>query len=518
MMQRTHIPKIFHGGLKLEGHKLESGARGLGTVPVPDRLVLPLLQHAGRAAIPTVQAGERVLGNQEIAHADGDFSCSLHAPTSARVLGVSRHPIPHPGGLQADCLVLEPDGLNRSSQFLPSLDSCDLDPGTLLRRVREAGIAGLGGAVFPTARKLSSAATDNELTLVINGAECEPYISCDDILMQEQSDDILHGAQLVMNALGIGQALLAIERDKHQALEKMQAAVQKLGDPRIRLEPIFTIYPAGGERQLIQVLSGREVPEDGLPIDIGFLCQNVATLAAIYRAVAFGSPLISRITTVTGSGIARPGNFQVLLGTPMSVLAEAAGGYTPGASRLIMGGPMMGIALASDEIPVVKATNCVLVMTGSEVRSGQDSMPCIRCGECEQVCPAQLQPQELYWRIRGGNLAGADDLALRACIECGCCDLVCPSHIPLSQHYRFAKAQVRRTQVKREQSDLARQRFENRKLRLEQETDRRKQRLEEKRKARAPRQQGPAAIKGEIDAILARTEGKRADSGHEDEA
>ena len=515
-MRDPHQLKSFNGGLKLDGRKLESTSAVLGTLPLPTRLLLPLVQHAGRAAIPIVQAGDKVLGHQEIARPDGDRSCSLHAPTSATVIGIQCLPIPHPGGLTADCLVLEPDGREEFAPSLPTLDPANLDMATLVQRVRDAGIAGLGGAVFPTANKLAGAAGKESLTLVVNGAECEPYISCDDMLMREQAHEILLGTRILLNALGATAAIVAIERDKRQALECMQAAIDRLGDERIRLEPIFTIYPAGGERQLVQVLSGKEVPADGLPIDVGYLCQNVATLLAIYHAVIHGTPLVSRITTVTGSGIAKPGNFLALLGTPLSVLTEAAGGYTDRASRLIMGGPMMGIALASDEVPLVKATNCVLVMAGDEVRTGGEQMPCIRCGECEQACPAQLQPQELYWRIQGNNLTGADELGLSACIECGCCDLVCPSHIPLVQHYRYAKARARTARTQRELSDVARQRFETRKERLENEAARRKQRLEEKRKTRTPSEQAPKAIKSEIDAILARAENKRRDGTRED--
>ena len=516
MRDSRHL-KTFHGGLKLAGHKLESTVAALRTLPLPRRLVLPLTQHAGRAAVPTVGAGDKVLGYQEVARPDGDLSCSLHAPTSATVIGIQRLPIPHPGGLMADCLVLEPDGREELAHSLPPLDSARLDLPTLLQRVRDAGIAGLGGAVFPTPYKLAGAAHGESLTLVVNGAECEPYISCDDILMREQSDEILLGTRILLNTLGATSAIVAIERDKRQALDCMQAAIERLGDKRIQLEQIFTIYPAGGERQLVQVLSGKEIPADGLPIDIGYLCLNVATLVAIYHAVTHGRPLVSRITTVTGSGIAEPGNFLTLLGTPLSALTDAAGGYTDRASRLIMGGPMMGIALASDEVPVVKATNCVLVMAEDEVRAGGEQLPCIRCGECEQACPAQLQPQELYWRIQGNNLAGAGELGLDACIECGCCDLVCPSHIPLVQHYRYAKARVKTARIQHQQSSVAKQRFESRRDRLENEAARRKQRLEEKRKTRASSEQAPKAIKGEIDAILARARGKRRDGTQGDE-
>jgi len=512
MMNKSPRAKSFHGGLALNGHKLESTSGTLKTAAVPAQLILPLTQHAGRAAVPVVNAGDRVLGHQEIARPDGDVSCSLHAPTSATVLGVQRLPIPHPSGLMGDCLVLQPDGKNEFGNFLPAMDPDHLDLPSLLTRVSDAGIAGLGGATFPTATKLAGAAASTGITLVINGAECEPYITCDDMLMREQADQILLGAKIVLDALGAQRALVAIERDKLKALESMSAAIDRLGDPRFQLEKIFTIYPAGGERQLIQVLSGKEVPAGKLPIDIGYLCQNVATLAAIYRAVKDGHPLVSRITTVTGSGIAEPGNYLTMLGTPLGALAESAGGYSPKASRLIMGGPMMGIALPSDEVPVVKATNCMLVLQEDEVRATGDQMPCIRCGECEQACPSQLQPQELYWHIRGNDLAGADELNLSACIECGCCDFVCPSHIPLSQYYRFAKSQVRLLDARRVQSDIARQRFEDRKERLDSEAARRKQRLEEKRKKRASQEKAPKAIKGEIDAILARSKAKQTDA------
>jgi len=512
MMNKSPRAKSFHGGLALNGHKLESTSGTLKTAAVPAQLILPLTQHAGRAAVPVVNPGDRVLGHQEIARPDGEVSCSLHAPTSATVLGVQRLPIPHPSGLMGDCLVLQPDGKNEFGKFLPAMDPDHLDLPSLLTRVSDAGIAGLGGATFPTATKLAGAAASTGITLVINGAECEPYITCDDMLMREQADQILLGAKIVLDALGAQRALVAIERDKLKALESMSAAIDRLGDPRFQLEKIFTIYPAGGERQLIQVLSGKEVPAGKLPIDIGYLCQNVATLAAIYRAVKDGHPLVSRITTVTGSGIAEPGNYLTMLGTPLGALAESAGGYSPKASRLIMGGPMMGIALPSDEVPVVKATNCMLVLQEDEVRATGDQMPCIRCGECEQACPSQLQPQELYWHIRGNDLAGADELNLSACIECGCCDFVCPSHIPLSQYYRFAKSQVRLLDARRVQSDIARQRFEDRKERLDSEAARRKQRLEEKRKKRASQEKAPKAIKGEIDAILARSKAKQTDA------
>lgn len=516
-MNEQRQQNFFPGGLQLNGHKGESTTAPLRELPMPPQLVLPLVQHAGAAAVPVVQAGQRVLGHQEIARADGERSCSLHAPTSATVLGVERRPVPHPGGLMADCLVLEPDGQNEFGQFLQPLDTATLDAETLLRRVREAGIAGLGGAAFPTAAKLAGAAGREQLRLVINGAECEPYITCDDMLMREQADEILLGAQQVMDALGIERALVAVERDKLHALKALEAAIERLADPRFRLERIFTIYPAGGERQLVQVLSGREVPSGGLPIDIGYLCQNVATLVAVHRAVTRGVPLTHRITTVTGGGVVSPANFLCPLGTPVQYLAQAAGGYTADAERLIMGGPMMGIALSTDAVPVVKATNCLLALRRDQVRPAGDALPCIRCGECARACPAGLQPQELYWRIRGNDIAGAGGLNLSACIECGCCDMVCPSHIPLVQHYRYAKSQARLAETQRAASDVARQRFENRKLRLDAEEARRKERLEAKRKRRTGKTAPAGDIKGEINAIVARTRSKReaADPGDE---
>jgi len=500
---------VFHGGLQLAGHKGESTSSELAHAPLPARLILPLAQHMGLGSVPVVEAGQDVYKHQMIARADGDRSSALHAPTSGRIIGLQMHPVPHPSGLPAQCLVLESDGQDQARQYLLPLDPGSVRLEQLLVRVRDAGIVGLGGAVFPTASKIMGATRAHKLTLIINGAECEPYISCDDMLMRARPREIIRGARLLLDALGAETAIVAVERDKTQALEALDAALQSDGDERVRIERIFTIYPAGGERQLIEVLAGKEVPAGQLPIDIGFLCQNVATVAAIYRAVTLGEPLVSRITTISGSGVQQPGNFIARLGTPIAEVVQAAGGYTDDVARLIMGGPMMGISLPDDQAPLVKASNCVLALRAADVRAVGDEMPCIRCGDCERACPARLQPQELYWRIRGSDLPGADELEVNACIECGCCDFTCPSHIPLTQYFRFAKSQLRLAAAQKAKSDLARQRFEDRQKRLEKEKSRRKQRLKDKRQARGQEEQSGAALAEEIQAIVARTEGSK---------
>ncbi|MEJ2645565.1 MAG: electron transport complex subunit RsxC [Gammaproteobacteria bacterium] len=501
----------FHGGLRLPGHKDQSTAMAVVPARVPPRLILPLHQHIGQPAEALVQPGDRVLKGQLIGRAEGYVSAAVHASSSGRVVEVAERPVPHPSGLTALCVVIETDGLEQWRQRdEPVADYRTLDPSELRNRIRDAGIVGLGGAGFPTFVKMNPGAGHAIELLVINGAECEPYISCDDMLMRERPADIVAGMAILRHAIGARECVIAVEDNKPEATAALRREVQAAGDATVQVVTVPTRYPTGGEKQLIKVLTGREVPSQGLPADIGVVCHNVGTAAAVYRNVLDNEPLVSRFITVTGAGVAQPRNLEVLVGTPIADLVEQCGGYTDAADRLVMGGPMMGFALPDDALPVVKTTNCILVASRDELPPPQAAMPCIRCGECVQVCPADLLPQQLYWYAHSKDFDKTQDYHLFDCIECGCCAQVCPSHIPLVQYYRFAKTEIWAQERERRHADQARRRHEFRLARLEREKQEREQRLRERRKG-APQDTKKAAIQ----AALERAKAKKAAVGNE---
>jgi Na+-translocating ferredoxin:NAD+ oxidoreductase subunit C len=514
MSEQTHKLWHFHGGLHLPRHKEESTRDPVLSLPVPSRLVVPLHQHIGAAAEACVTPGERVDKGQVIGRCDTFIGAAVHAPTSGRVVEVADHPVPHPSGLSAPCVVIETDGREDwgESRMPPIADYLNASPSTLRNHIREAGIVGLGGAAFPSAVKLPPRPGHELDCLVINGAECEPYITCDDMLMRSHARDVIEGVRILMQALQPRCCLIGIEDHMVAAIEAMRQALGGEDVDGIRIVPIPTIYPTGGERQLIQVLTGHEVPSQGLPSDIGIVCQNVGTTHAVYRAVVHGEPLLSRIITVAGRGVHRPRNLEVLVGTPISELVAAAGGYTPEVSRLIMGGPMMGFALPSDEIPVVKAANCILAATDEDVAPPGPVNPCIRCAECVRVCPAQLLPQQLYWFSRTRDFDKAQDYSLFDCIECGCCAHVCPSNIPLVQYYRFAKTEIWGQERERKKADIARERHEFRQSRLVQEEREKAERLARKKAALVAKQDTGEddPKKAAIQAALERAKAKKA--------
>lgn len=506
----------FPGGLRLDAHKASSTAGPIRTLPLPPEFTIPLQQHIGAPAEPLVTAGERVLKGQLVARPKSASGAPIHAPSSGLVVAVTERPVPHPSGIPAPCIVLEPDGEDRAVA-LPAMDHAAMTPEDIRARIHEAGIVGLGGAVFPTATKLASPAAD---LLILNGAECEPYISCDDMLMRERAREVVAGARIMMRALGVSRCLIAIEDNKPIAEAALHDAIAQAGANAITLQTVPSIYPEGGERQLIQVLTGREVPSRGLPRDIGVVCQNVGTAAAVHRAFAKGEPLLARVMTITGAGVSEPCNVEARIGTPISWIVEHCGGYTATARRLVMGGPMMGFALPDDAVPVVKATNCILVLGDEELRNTDAPAACIRCGECARVCPASLLPQQLYWFARARNTEKLQEYDLFDCIECGCCDYVCPSHIPLAQYFRAAKGDIRTQLRERSKADHARERFEARQRRLEQEKEERAEKL--RRKKEALRQRATegsekvdekTARKTEIAAAVARAKAKHENDG-----
>lgn len=466
----------FHGGLHLPEHKEQSARPPIGTVPLPPCFVVPLQQHIGQAAKPLVAAGERVLKGQMIGAADGYVSCAVHAPSSGTVVAVEHRPMPHPSGLSAPAVVVEPDGEERWAERTP-LDYRNLHPSELRNRLRDLGVAGLGGAVFPSFIKLNPGAGTGIRTLVINGGECEPYISCDDALMRARAADIVAGAEIVRFMLGAERVLIGIEDNKPEAIAAMAAAAADAGPP-FQVVPVPAVYPAGGEKQLLYALTGQEVPSGRRPHDIGLACFNVGTAHAILRAVRHGEPLISRVVTVTGN-VREPRNYQVPIGTPVKHLAALASPRED-TDGLIMGGPMMGFTLPGDEVPVVKSTNCLIARSRALWPAPPPAMPCIRCGRCAEVCPARLSPMELYAFAKARNFGKAQEYALFDCIECGCCGYVCPSHIPLVDYYRYAKSEIWAREREKKAADLARSRHEFRVSRMEREKQERARRLAEK--------------------------------------
>ena len=502
----------FHGGLHLPDNKSISLQQPLAILPLPKQLIIPLQQHIGETPEIIVTVGEKVAKGQMLAKPSDYVSAPVHAPSSGTVTAIDEQEVPHPSGLKALCITLETDGNDQWSNDLPpAMESFQERPvAELKERIRWAGIVGLGGATFPTGVKLNPGPDKKIETLIVNGAECEPYITCDDSLMQHHAADIIHGIEIVMHILSADNCLVGIEDNKPLAIEKMRSALIERDLQNIEVVVIPTLYPSGGEKQLIQILTGREVPSHGLPSDIGIVCHNVATLSAISDAVLLGRPLISRIVTVTGAGVKQPRNVLVANGSPISALIEFAGGYNEHVDKLILGGPMMGFTLPTDRIPATKGTNCILVTTTDEIKTNTPAMACIRCGKCAEVCPANLLPQQLYWFARSRDLDKVQDYDLFDCIECGCCAHVCPSHIPLVQYYRFAKTEVWAKEEEKRKSDIARRRHEFRDARLARIEAEKKARLRKKKEALEAKNSGTKdPKKAAIEAAMKRAAEKK---------
>ena len=503
------LKKIF-GGLKLAGHKSISMSQATQTAPVPETLVLPLQQHIGQSAEAIVKVGDAVLKGQMIASAQDDISAPIHAPTSGTVISIEPRLVPHPSGMTADCIIIETDGKDTRAECNEYKNYRQLDTSSLRNIIRDAGIVGLGGAGFPAYIKLNPGSSNRIETLILNGAECEPYITCDAMLMQEHSRKIIDGLNIMRHALHVDRCVIAVEDNKRAAHTMLVNALQEHEAEYIEIVQIPTLYPAGGEKQLIKTITGKEVPINGLPINIGVVCHNVATAAAIADAVLEGKPLLSRYVTVTGEGVEHPCNLDVMFGSSFSEIIELCGKNSK-AEQVIMGGPMMGFEVANENVPVIKTTNCILVQRKNP--EPEFVMPCIRCGKCAEVCPAQLLPQQLYWYARAKNFDKTQDYNIFDCIECGCCSYVCPSHIPLVQYYRFAKNEIWAQEKEKRNSDIARQRHEFRQFRMQrkkaEDEERKKKKRELLKKAEGKKDSAEDAKKAAIEAAMARVKAKR---------
>jgi electron transport complex protein RnfC len=443
--------KLFElrGGVHPEGRKDLSVERHIRVLPLPKKLFVPMQQHIGAPATPVVKVGDHVLKGQLIAAAQGAVSSSVHAPTSGVITAMGDFPAPHPSGLPVPTITIESDGEDKWIMTETVDNPLTLAPEDISARVAAAGIVGLGGATFPAALKLNLSRASGVQTLIMNGGECEPYLTCDDRIMRERAERILEGISLIAHAVAAKDVLVGIEDNKPEAIAAMQEAAQ---GTTVQIVSMPSMYPMGSEKQIVQVLTGKEIPAGGRPADIGVLVHNVATAFAVQQAIRYGRPLLSRIVTVSGGAIMTPCNVEALIGTPVEELIDFADGYAQPAARLVLGGPMMGQQFTNTEVPVVKGTSGVLALTASEIGQAEAS-PCIRCSTCVRACPVGLLPLEMASRIRVSDLSAAVAFGLKDCIACGSCSYVCPAHIPLVHYFNYAKGDLaaqERTKLKQE--------------------------------------------------------------------
>jgi len=473
MRQLWDIP----GGVHPPENKIQSLSQNIGTLPIPEKLVVPLLDYHSGELKPTVRVGDEVKKGQRLT-SPSSTQATLHAPTSGWISAIEPRPVAHPSGMVSSCIEIAADQKDQWVDRQCIADYQRLSPQQLRDIIADAGIIGMGGAGYPTAAKLESAASASVDTLIINATECEPYITADDALIREHAAEVVLGAQIAGYTAGKPkQVIIGIEDNKPEAIKVLQ---QCIAGTAIELVSLATKYPSGGEKQLIQILTGREVPSGKFPSDIGILCLNSATAFAIKRAVVNGEPLVSRVTTVTGGACTTNRNYHILIGTPVEFLLRHNGFDKSRCSGLIMGGPMMGINLSTDSVPINKTSACILAPDHVEMPERVTEQACIRCSHCEDVCPASLLPQQLLWYAKAQNHERLEAHNLFDCIECGACAYVCPSNIPLVQYYRNSKGSIRQSRREKIASDQSKQRFEFRKARLV----RAEQKREEKRQSR----------------------------------
>ena len=451
----------FKGGVHPPDHKSESNGRPIHPAPIPRQLVIPLRQHIGNPAKPVVSVGDTVRTGQLIAEADGTISAAVHASSSGTVVAIEPRTLPHASGLPDLCVVIDTDGRDEWVERAP-LDYRAMPAADLRMKLRDMGLAGLGGAVFPSAVKLDAGPARVCPTLILNGGECEPWITCDDVLMRHHADDILQGVAIMRHLLGSTLVLVGIEDNKPEALAAMREAAARL-DFAVEVVAVPSLYPGGGAKQMIETLTGKQVPSGKLSTDIGIQVFNVGTAHALARAVHHGEPMIERLVTVTGH-VLRPQNFRVRIGTPMQALIDLAGDRE-GTTGVLMGGPMMGQVLPGLEAPVVKGTSGIIALTAAEAHAASERA-CLHCGRCVDVCPVGLVPLELAARVRAGRIDDAAELGMGDCLSCGCCAYVCPAHLPLAHLFNYAKGEIAARREAQRKAEETRKLAEARRLRL----------------------------------------------------
>ena len=474
----------IRGGIHPEYRKEQTSEKAIVALPMPAALYIPLQQHIGAPAEVLVSAGDLVKKGQMIARSQGAISAPQHAPTSGRITAVTEVAAPHPSGLPQTTIILEPDGKDEWAVLPdPIADPFAADPRTIQDRVAQSGIVGMGGAAFPSAVKLNLGTQKKLEILLLNGAECEPYLTCDDRVMREYPDEIIDGARIMAHALCTPRVVIGIEQNKPQAIKSMTKAASAFKEIEVIAVPVQ--YPMGSERHLVQAITGRETPARKLTADLGIVVHNVATARAVHHAVRFGRPLVARVVTVSGSAIREPKNILTPIGARIADLVEFCGGFAARPESVVNGGPVMGQPLASLEAPVVKGTSGILALTADEVNNRPTSS-CIRCGACVTICPCGLSPVEMAAFIRKDKLEGAAKLGVMDCFSCGSCSWVCPSHIPLVHYFNYAKGVLKDLENEQRKSDRVKTLAEVHNLRIEKAA-------EAKRAALAARNPAPSA-------------------------
>ncbi|HDR1124609.1 electron transport complex subunit RsxC [Pasteurella multocida] len=498
----------FKGGVHPPERKSQSNQKPIRHAKLVEHFYIPVVQHAGEAGNILVKVGDYVFKGQPLTQGDGLRVLPVHASTSGFIRAIAPYASAHPSGLATLCLHLEADGKDQWREQHPLDDFLTQTPEKLIEKLYQAGVAGLGGAVFPTAAKLHSAEKQVKL-LIINGAECEPYITCDDRLMRDYADEIIEGSRILRYILRPEKVVIAVEDNKPEAVAALRQVLQGANDIEIRVIP--TKYPSGAAKQLIQILTGMEVPSGQRSSSIGVLMQNVATAFAVKRAIMDDEPLIERVVTLTGDKVRHKGNYWVRLGTPIYQLLQQVDYHYDDRFPVFMGGPMMGFILPDLQAPVTKMTNCLLAPDHFEYAPPAPEQSCIRCSACSDACPVSLMPQQLYWFARSEDHEKSEEYALKDCIECGLCAYVCPSHIPLIQYFRQEKAKIWEIQQKAKQAEEAKQRFEARQARLAREEQERKARAQKAMEARRQEMKTEQGI-DPVQAALERLKAKKADN------
>lgn len=495
----------FHGGLVLKHHKEMSARSEVVTIERPHSLTISLRVNRGHVSNPVVKVGDRVNKYQVIAQPIHPFGVVVHAPFSGTIRAIEERPTAAPDAETAPCIILDTDKQDTHVDYLPPLKSRNRRH--LIQRIQEAGILGMGGAGFPTHVKYDHQNQQPDQLLIINGAECEPYITCDERLMLDEPEALIKGTHLLMQAAEANRAVIAIEDNLGGVKSLLDQTIEKLDLTQIQVIKVPTIYPTGGEKQLIKVLTGLEVPSGQTPLSLGIIMQNVATTKAVYDAVEHNIPLTERLVTVTGDLVGRPGNYLTPVGTPFYQLLAQADCPKSDIDKLVVGGPMMGYPMPNADIGVDKTTNCLLLLNKDSTKPDLTTLPCIRCGDCVKACPQDLLPQQLFWYTQGDDLEKARDHHVFDCIECGACSWVCPSHIDLVSYYRYAKTELTYLDYKKAKAQLAKQRHENREQRLQAI----KAERQAKRREKADRLKDKSKAKKEISAVLDRIKNKQKD-------